>query len=175
MPQQPHRRPDQRHKEKHGRGHSDGQCLGAAQRQRFGHQFAHHNVKIGNDSKAQRYGAGGRNVGVNMSRSGTNRQHIEPAQKDARCQRLADPAQRQRAEGDAELHSGQKVVQFPLQTPHGAGSGNTGSQHLLDPRIPDRDQREFGGHKEAVGQNQHGYSDKLKQRKTVHLACENSI
>jgi hypothetical protein len=114
-------------------------------------------------------------VSINPGGSRGNRQRAEPTQKDPRGQRLADPAQGQRAERHAKLDCRKKVVEILLQLSDGAGSGHAGSQHLLDTRIADRDQGELGGHKEAVSQNQHGHGDELKQRKTVHLACENSI
>jgi hypothetical protein len=85
-------------------------------------------------------------------------------------QRFADPAQGQRAQGHAELHGGQKVVQIAA-----AGGGpralrEPGGQHLLDARVADGDQRELGGHKKGVGQNEQAHGDKFEQRKTVHLA-----
>ena len=85
------------------------------------------------------------------------------------CQRFADPAQGQRAEGDPELDGGEKVVQILLQAADGAGAGNAGGQHLLDARVADRDQGELRSHKKGVGQNQQRDGDRLEQRKTVHL------
>ena len=84
-------------------------------------------------------------------------------------QRFADPAQGQRAEGDAELHGGKKVVQVALQAADGAGSGDAGGEHLLDAGVADGDQGELGGHKEGVGQDEQAHGDKLEQRQTVHL------
>jgi hypothetical protein len=99
----------------------------------------------------------------------------EPTQKNSRRQGFADPAQGQRTERDAELDGGKKVVQILLQAAHGAGAWNGGRHHLLNPGLADRDQCELGGHKKGVGQNEHGQGDELQQRKSVHLACENSI
>jgi len=46
---------------------------------------------------------------------------------------------------------------------------------LLNAGVADGNERELRGHKECVGQNEQGDSDKLEQRETVHLALENSI
>jgi hypothetical protein len=88
----------------------------------------------------------------------------EPAEEDG-GQRFADPAEGQRAERDAELDGGKEVVEVLLQAADGAGSGNAGGQHLLDAGVADGDQGELGGHKEGVGQNEHGHGDKLQQRR----------
>ena len=100
---------------------------------------------------------------------------FHPAHENAGRQRLADPAQSQRAQGHAELHGGQKVVQVALKAADSARAGDAVGQHLLDARIPNGDQRKLGGHKEGVGQNEQAHSDKFEQRQTVHLECENSI
>ena len=62
-----------------------------------------------------------------------------------------------------------------LQAAHGARAGHAVGQHLLDAGVADGDQREFGGHEKAIGQNQHGDRDAFDQQETVHLACEHSI
>ena len=167
--------PRHRHKDKHRRSHGHRQRLGAAQRQRLGHQFAHHHVKISDESEAQHDRPGGRHMGIDVSVCRGDGQRTEPTRKDARRQWFTDPAQGQRTKSHAELNRGQKVVHVLLQPPHRASSRHSRADHLLDARIADRDQRELGGHKEAVGQNEHGHGDKLKQRKTVHPACEDSI
>ncbi len=62
-----------------------------------------------------------------------------------------------------------------LQPAHRPRAGNARGHHLLNACVAHADQRKLRGHKEGVGQNQHGHSDKLQQRQTVHLACEHSI
>jgi len=62
-----------------------------------------------------------------------------------------------------------------LETPHSARAGDLGGEKLLDAGIAGADHRKFGGHKEGVGQNQHGDGDNLEKRQTVHLGCEDSI
>ena len=100
---------------------------------------------------------------------------VEPAEENGGGERLAEPAEGQRAEGDAELDGGKKVVQILLQAADGAGSGDAGGEHLLDAGVADGDQRELGGHKEGVGQNEHGHGDKLQQRRDRASRCEDSI
>jgi hypothetical protein len=73
------------------------------------------------------------------------------------------------------LHGRQKIVEILLQEADGARSGHAGGQQLLNARVADGDQRELSSHKKGVGQNEHGHSDKLQRKQTVHLACEDSI
>ena len=93
------------------------------------------------------------------------RQQLHPSQEDAGHQRFADPTEGQRTEGHAELYSGQKIVQFMLEAAHGAGAGNAVGQQLLDACVADGNQREFRGHEEAVGQDQHGDGDAFTSRR----------
>jgi hypothetical protein len=41
------------HEDQHGRGDGYGEGLGAAQGERFGHQLAHHHVKIGDEGRSR--------------------------------------------------------------------------------------------------------------------------
>ena len=148
-----------------GAGDSDGESLGAAQCEGLGHQFANHHVEVGDEGEAEGDGC---DVGVEESVGLGEGQSADPAHESGGGQRLADPAQGQGAEGDAELDGGKKVVQIVLQAADGACSGDVGGEHLLDARVADGDQSELGGHKEGVGQNEHGHGDKLEQGKTVH-------
>ena len=103
------------------------------------------------------------------------RQQVDPAQNNAGGQRLADPADGQGAQRHAELNSRQEVLQIVLQAPHGACSRDLGGEELLDAGVAGADHGEFGGHKEGIGQNQHGDGDNLEKRQTVHPGCEDSI
>jgi hypothetical protein len=87
------------------------------------------------------------------------RQCAHPPAKNLRGQRLAQPAQRQRAKRHAQLHGGKKIVEIALQPPHRPRSRNPRRQHLLHARFANGNQRELGRHKVGVGQNQHGHSD----------------
>jgi hypothetical protein len=160
----------QGHEEEHGRRHGDGEGLGAAQGERLGHQFADHHVEVGDDGEADDDGGDGGHVGIGMGMGRGLGQSGDPAEKDGGGQRFADPAQSQRAERDAELHGGEKVVQIALQAANGARSGDLGGEHLLDAGVADGDQGELGGHKEGVGQNEQGHGDKFEQGETVHYA-----
>ena len=161
-----HRRTDHGHEDQHGRGHGHGESLGAAQRQGLGDQLPDQDVEVGDEGKAE---GDGDDVGIEQGVGLGERQKAEPAEEDSGGERLAEPAKGQRAEGDAELDGGEKVVQVPLQAENGAGSGNAGGEHLLDACVANGDQGELGGHKEGVGQDEHGHGDKLQQGETVHL------
>ena len=120
--QQAHRGTGQRHEDQHRRGNGHGQRLGAAQRQRLGHQFADHHVEIGDEGKAQRDGG---DVRINLRDGpGVAAERSSQPSKNGGGQRFADPAQSQRAQGDAKLHGGQKVVEAALQAADGARSGH---------------------------------------------------
>ena len=129
-------------------------------------------MEVSDDGEAE---GDGDDVGVDAGPCLIDVQSAEPAHENTGGEGFADPAQGQGAEGDAELHGGQEVVQVLLQAADGAGSGNAGGQHLLDAGVADRDQGELGCHKEGVGQDEHGHGDKFEQRKTLHLALEDSI
>ena len=115
-----------RHEQQHGRGHRHRQRIGTAQGQRFRHQFAQHDMEIGDEAESKGHGHDGGHVRVRSRRAPAVGQQAHPAQKDAGHQRFADPAQGQRTEGDAELHGGQKIVELALQTAYGARSGDAG-------------------------------------------------
>ena len=150
------------HEDQHGRRNGDSESLGAAQGQRLGHQFADDDMEVGDEGKAK--GDGG-DVCVEAG----VRQAAKPTMKDGGGERLAEPAEGQRTEGDAKLHGGQKLVEAELQAADSARSGDVGGQHLFDAGFADGDQRKLGGHKESVGQDEHGHGDKFEQREAVHL------
>ena len=87
-------------------------------------------------------------------------QPAHPFDENGGGQRFADPAQGQRAERDAQLHGGQKIVHLLLQPADCAGTGHAGGQHLLDAGVADGNQGKLCGHKKCVGQNEHPYGDK---------------
>src|ERR1035437_5073647 len=156
----------QGHEEEHGRGDGDGESLGAAQGEGFGDEFADHYVEVSDEGEAE---GDGDDVGVDEGVSLGEGQCANPSHEGGGGQRLADPAEGQGAEGDAELDGGEKVVQIALQAADGAGAGDGGGQHLLDAGVADGDQGELGGHKEGVGQNEQADSDELEQGETGHL------
>ena len=152
------------HKDQHGRRDGDGESLGAAEGQRFGDQLADGDVEVGDEGKADRHGSDGSRMCVNLCMGRRLRQQVDPAEDDVGGQRLADPADRQRARGDAQLNGGQEVLELVLKAANGARAGNLGGEKLLDARVAGADHGELGGHKESVGQNQHGDGDNLEKR-----------
>src|ERR1019366_6784847 len=93
----------------------------------------------------------------------------EPTHKNRGGEWFTEPTKSQRAKGHAKLDGGEQFVKTSLQTADGAGSGDTGSEHLLDARLANGNQRELRGHKKGVGQDEHGHGDKFEQRKSLHL------
>jgi hypothetical protein len=68
------------------------------------------------------------------------------------------------AESDAELDGGEEVLKLLLKATNGPCAGNLGGEELLDAGVAGADHGKFGGHKESVGQNQHGDGDNLEKR-----------
>src|ERR1700683_640169 len=86
------------------------------------------------------------------------------------CNRwLADPAQRQAAQGYAQLNGRQKIPEVLLQPADDAGSRLALRDELLDARLADADQRELRRHKEAVRQDQHHDGDAVKEEELRHV------
>ncbi len=63
---------------------------------------------------------------------------------------LADPAQGQAGERDAELHRGNELVELLVELLDRAGADAVGGNELLQPGFADADQGEFRGHKKCV-------------------------
>ena len=168
-------RPGDAHEDEHGRRNSHCESLCAPQGKRFGNQFANGDVEVCDECEPHSDRRHGGYVCVNRCMIRRLRQQVDPAKDNPGGQRLADPADRQRAQRDAKLHGRQEVLKFALQASYGSRAGNLGGEKLLDAGVARTDHRKLGGHKEGVGQNQHGDGDNLEKRQTVHLGCENSI
>ena len=118
-------------------------------------------MEVGDDGEANDHGA---DVGVN---DGVG-QVFDPAVDHFGGYRFADPAQGEAAEGDAELDCGEEAVEVLLEAADGAGSGDSGSNELLDAGVAHGDEGELGSHKEGVGQDEDGHGDDLEKRESVH-------
>ena len=97
-------------------------------------------------------------------------QRAHPPRQHLRRQRLAQPSQRQRAKGHAELHRGEQIVKVALQAPHRPRARHPRRQQLFHAGFANGNQRELNRHKVGVGQNQHGHGDRLDEQELVHLA-----
>jgi hypothetical protein len=71
-----------------------------------------------------------------------------------RHRRLADPAQRERCERDAQLGGAQVVLEVLEREQRALGAHVSGTGARLERGRPHLDQRELGGDEEAVGQDQ---------------------
>ena len=68
--------------------------------------------------------------------------------------RLADPAEAQRGERDAELGGGDVAVERLYGAAGEPSFAVPGPGHLVQPRAPGADQRELGRDEEGVGEHQ---------------------
>jgi hypothetical protein len=91
-------------------------------------------------------------------------QGSHPTEQNAGREGLTDPSESQGTKRDAELDGGKKVVEILLEGAYGTGSWDACGEHLLNARVANGNQGELRGHKEGVGQNEHGDSDKLQER-----------
>lgn len=93
------------------------------------------------------------------------RKPADPMAQQVGDEGLADPAEGQAAERDAELHGGEKVAEVLLQFFDEEGAGVAGVNKLLHTGGPHADQRQLGGHKEAVGEDEHDNRRAMKEEK----------
>ena len=75
--------------------------------------------------------------------------------------RLADPAQGEGGDGDAELGRGEIGIEMLDGALQRFGIGASGRDQLDDAAAADRDERKFGGDEKAVSENQGKYREKL--------------
>ena len=71
-----------------------------------------------------------------------------------RERRLANPAEAEARHRDAELRGRDELIGILERAPHRARHAAAFGEQLIDPRLPDRDDGELGGHEKPVGQNQ---------------------
>jgi hypothetical protein len=67
-----------------------------------------------------------------------------------RDRRFAEPAEAERADGDADLDGGKVTVQVPDHLQHKAGAGRSAREHDFEPGLAGADEREFGEDEEDV-------------------------
>ncbi len=157
----PQERPRHRHKDEHGAGHGQRDALTAVQRQRLGDQFAQYDQQVCDEEERNQHAEG---VGV----GGAVWQALEGVFENGGQRRFADPAEAQAGQRNAKLDGRQEVVEMLMQPQHLAGAKAAGIDHLLDSRIADADQGEFGRHKESVRRHQQDYGEYAHQHVTNH-------
>ncbi len=132
-----------------GRTTQSAVLLAALQGEAFGRELAQHDVQGRDDDERERDGDGkGADAGKGAGDAG-QRRFDQMGDR-----RLADPAQRQRRDGDAELGGrevGVEIVERMLQR---LGVHPLGGNQLHHPAAADGDEREFGGDEEAVGDDE---------------------
>ena len=85
---------------------------------------------------------------------------------------LADPAQGQAAQGDAQLHRGQEVFHIFLQAAYSPRSGPPQGDQALDTGLAHAHQGELRRHEEAVRQDEQGDGNRPKEHQFNHCAQE---
>src|SRR5215469_10188706 len=146
----------------HWTSDSNRNLFGFAKGESLRNELAKENMKIGDEGKSYRHSDQMRGeVGV--------RHPSEPVLEHRGHDRLADPAQSQTAKSDAELNSGQEIVQVLLETPHEPGARTALRNQLFDTGFTDADKRELGRDKEAVGQDEHHDRYAAKEQELKHL------
>jgi hypothetical protein len=140
----------------HGQGDGQGGLFGHFQGDGLGGQFAHDDVQEGDQAEGH-----GEGDGVQHGRG-----HVPFEQRVQQVGHggLADPAQAQGGQGDAQLGGGDVGVQVvdEAQQAHGlaAAFGGQGG----DARAPDAHEGELRGHEKAVGQNQDEDQEQVCER-----------
>ena len=155
-------------KDIHGAGHRHRQHLCLAQRQGFRHQLAQQHVEVGNQSKRNRHR---QQVGVDLGM----RHAGKPVLEQGGDRRLADPAQGQAAQGDPQLHRRQKVFHVFLQAAHCPRSRPPQGNQPFDAGLAHAHHGKFGGHKEAVRQDEQGDGNHPKEHQFNHFARKPGI
>ena len=84
---------------------------------------------------------------------------------------LAEGADGQRGERDAELHRGDELRRIGRDLQHGARAAVPLALELADARPPRRDEAVLGRHEERVQQDQPGEGDKLERRGSCACAA----
>ncbi len=81
---------------------------------------------------------------------------------------FADPAQSEAGDGDAKLHGVENVVELLMKLLDGARADAVGRNHLLQPRLADADQSEFGGHEERVCRDEQNHCYDAQHNESNH-------
>ena len=146
----------------HGAGDGDGHLIGAAQGQSFRNKLAEQDMEIGNEGEGEGHGGKVRvEVRVGQAAHGLF--------KDAGDGGLADPAEGEAAESDAELDGGKEVAEIFLEAADSARAGPVFGDELLDARLAHAHQSKLRRHKKTVRQNEHYDGDAVKEEELRHF------
>ena len=147
--------PDERRhdvREPHERAHDEAtDALRRRERQGFRRELAQHYVQERDDRERN----DDRRVEVLGSLGQRNPRSNEHAIHDRRQSGLADPAEREGRDCDAELRAGDVTVEMRERRKDVLRCPVALLDHLLDLRPARRDQRELGGDHEAVHEHEH--------------------
>ena len=131
----------------HGRSDGESDALGPLQRERLWHQFAEDHMQAGDRNEGDGDGDG-------VSVEGSVGNAADPGLKQAGQNRLAQPAQSQAGNGDAELHSVDDAGELLVELEDDACAGAMRFDELLDTGFADANQREFSRGEESIHRHQ---------------------
>ena len=164
---QPHRRTRDADEDVHGAGDGERDALGSLQRERLGNQLAEQHLEV-SDERERDDDRDGVRVDVRVARR-LRQPAGREAQDDLGDRRLADPAERESGQRDAELHGGKELVDGVLELQHCARAGTAQRDQLLDARLPHADESELRGDEKTVGQNEKGHHHCAEEHPLQHL------
>ncbi len=164
---QPVEEPDERpeHDEEHpdGAGHGEGDALGARQRVRLRDDLADHDVQDRDHDERE---------GHRDRRGDAGRHVTEEILEQPRHRRLADGAESQRADRDAELHRGDEVRRVGDDLAHDACALVALPDQLVEARVTHRDERVLRGHEERVPQDYDDDRAELERGGDAHASLQ---
>ena len=134
LAQHPDERREHREERAHGRRHPERRALGVPERDALRHELADHDVREREDQVGEQHGE--------------DRRH--PVVERVRERLLAERADAERGERDAELHRGDELRRVGGDAQHGARPPVALVVQLDDPRAPRRDERVLRRHEEGV-------------------------
>ena len=134
LAQHPHERREQREERAHRRRDPERRALGVPERDALRHELADHDVRERQDQVREQHGE--------------DRRH--PLVERMRERLLAEGADAERGERDAELHRGDELRRIGRDAQHGAGPPVALVVQLDDPRPAGRDERVLRRHEEGV-------------------------
>jgi hypothetical protein len=162
--ERPHDRTEERREPAHRQGEQQRGAVGRAHGQVLRHHLAEHEVE--EHHERQRHDEGDRV-------SGTTRQTdvLHRPLQDLGQRRLRQEAEQDRAERDAQLRRREHERQLADGLRSCSCTRIAFSRHALELRLPRRDERELGGHEEAVADEEDEGSDDGEDHGAVTRTC----
>ena len=159
------RRTEEEEKDRQRAHDPEGRGFALLERETLGRELPDHDVQRRDDDEGK-----GDGDGVRTENSRRSRQEDEQRLDQMRERRLADPPEREGGDGDAELRRRQIGVEAVDRALQRGGVHAPQGDEFGDAAAADGDQRELGGDKESIGQDEDencGYSHKIGGKKAI--------